>query len=67
MSSDEKLNNMPSGGFPPIFIIDTKTKEIIVEKNKNREFAELKASVNIKDILKSKIESQQKDKPLFDI
>lgn len=34
MSSDEKLNNMPTGGFPPIFIIDTKNKEISFKKIK---------------------------------
>jgi hypothetical protein len=64
MSDNNK--NFPNGGFPQIFIIDTKFKEQI-EKNKNREFSELKTSINIKDILKLRLESKEIKKPLFDI
>jgi hypothetical protein len=42
----------PTGGFPPIFIIDAKEKE--AEQTKNRQLAPGKSAVSIKDILKSK-------------
>ena len=58
--------SQPNGGFPQIYIIDPKFKQEI-EKNKNREFSELKNTINIKDILKSKLEIKQNKKPLFDI
>lgn len=63
---NDNNKNFPNGGFPQIFIIDAKFKEQI-EKNKNREFSELKTSINIKDILKSRLESKEIKKPLFDI
>jgi hypothetical protein len=46
-------DDVPTGGFPPIFIIDGKEKED--EKDKNRQLAPTgKAMVSIKDILNSK-------------
>ena len=42
----------PTGGFPPIIIIDAKEKE--AEQTKNRQLAPGKSAVSIKDILKSK-------------
>lgn len=42
----------PTGGFPPIIIINAKEKE--VEQTKNRQLAPGKSAVSIKDILKSK-------------
>lgn len=66
MSLNEKNINYPNGGFPQIFIVDPKFKEE-VSANKNREFAELKNTINIKDILKSKLEVKENKKPLFDI
>ena len=57
--------SQPNGGFPQIYIIETKFKEETKEENKNREFAELKNTVNIKDILKSKLEVKENKKPLF--
>jgi len=47
-------SDVPTGGFPPIFIIDEKEKEE-EEKVKNRQLAPSgKAVISIKDILKSK-------------
>jgi hypothetical protein len=50
------------GGFPPIFY---KTIEFqkAYEISKNKEFADLPASVNIKDLLKSR----KNEKTLFDL
>lgn len=45
--------NRPTGGFPPIFIID-ETKEKELEKINNRQFATNKTTVSIRDILKNK-------------
>ena len=42
----------PTGGFPPIFIINT--KDNVTEYTKNRQFVLGKSTVSIKDILKSK-------------
>ena len=47
--------DVPTGGFPPIFIINAKEKE--TEQSKTRQLAgpgKGKATVSIKDILKSK-------------
>ena len=43
----------PTGGFPPIFLINPK-KEAEMEKLKNRQLTANKTTVSIKDILKSK-------------
>lgn len=51
------------GGFPPIFLITPEFKKEI-ETSKNREFSSLPKSVSIKDILKTKKESE---KSIFDI
>ena len=40
----------PNGGFPPI-IKYTKTEQMILEKNKNREFKSTKDAISIKDIM----------------
>jgi len=45
-------DDRPTGGFPPIYIITAKEKE--VDLTKNRQLAPSKATVSIKDILKSK-------------
>lgn len=47
-----KPRSKASGGFPPIVIINAKEKE--VEQTKNRQLAPGKATVSIRDILKSK-------------
>ncbi len=52
----------PTGGFPPIYILNPELKKEI-EQNKNREFSSVNMSVNIKDVLKAKSEK----KPLFEI
>lgn len=46
-------SDRPTGGFPPIFII-TDQKEKDAEKSKNRQLSSTKATISIKDILKSK-------------
>jgi hypothetical protein len=45
-------DDRPTGGFPPIYIISAKEKE--VDLPKNRQLAPIKATISIKDILKSK-------------
>jgi hypothetical protein len=45
-------NSKPTGGFPPIFIVDNKEKE--GEKSKNRELAPKKIGISIRDILSNK-------------
>lgn len=54
LGGDEKKTiNRPTGGFPPIYIIDNAdSKE--TENTKNRELRPRKTAVSIKDILKSK-------------
>lgn len=49
----EDDKDRPTGGFPPIFIID-EAKEKEAEKIKNRQLTSTKTTVSIKDILKSK-------------
>jgi hypothetical protein len=61
----EKMNKMkggkqekieetePTGGFPPIYIIDKKTEQVI-EQTKNRELSTIKSAISIKDILSKK-------------
>lgn len=44
--------NYPTGGFPPIYINDDKTKKI--EEKKVREFTTKQDTVSIKDILKER-------------
>ena len=44
------LKNKPSGGFPPIMKY-TKTEQLILKENKNREFKSNKEAVSIKDIM----------------
>ncbi len=66
MSELEKKNNLPNGGFPPIYLIDPKLKKE-EEKNKNREFSEISSSFNIKDILNSRKTMSDTKKKLFDI
>ncbi len=56
-------NNSKLGGFPPIFILTPEFKKES-ESNKNREFSSLDKTVNIKDILKKKKDSE---KSIFDI
>ena len=56
------IQNKPSGGFPPIYILNHELKKEI-EQNKNREFSSVDMSVNIKDVLKAKSDK----KPLFEI
>jgi len=55
-------NDKPTGGFPPITLLNPKLKKEI-EENKNREFSSVNMSVNIKDLLKKKIN----EKPLFEL
>jgi hypothetical protein len=52
-SIKDMLIDKPNGGFPPIFIIDSK-KEKESEKIKNRQISSNKSTISIKDILKSK-------------
>ena len=52
-SVDNITNDRPTGGFPPIFIIDGK-KEKDTEKLKDRQITSNKSTISIKDILKSK-------------
>lgn len=51
-TADTKVS-VPTGGFPPIHIIE-KTDIEEEEKSKNRELASIKSAVSIQDILKSK-------------
>lgn len=46
------IQETPNGGFPPIFIIDAKEKEI--ENSKIRQIVASKSTVSIKDILANK-------------
>ena len=48
-----RTKDMPTGGFPPIFIVDN-AKEKPVDKNKLRQITTNKTTVSIRDILKSK-------------
>src|SRR5205823_3567405 len=50
--SESNKINKPTGGFPPIFIVDAKEK--IVIQSSNRQLAPSKTAVSIKDILKNK-------------
>jgi hypothetical protein len=53
MNSENRADpSKPSGGFPPIFIIDIKDKD--EEKSKNRQLAPPTKGISIKDILKGK-------------
>ena len=45
-------SNKPTGGFPPIYKIDAKEKE--VELSKNRQIVSSKPTVTIRDILANK-------------
>jgi hypothetical protein len=45
-------SDKPIGGFPPIYILDPKEKEI--EQSKNRQLGAKKVGISIKDILRSK-------------
>jgi hypothetical protein len=45
-------SNKPTGGFPPIYIIDAKEKES--ELSKNRQIVSSKPTVTIRDILANK-------------
>lgn len=49
-----KLDDKPSGGFPPIYILTQKDKDIEKEQSKNRQIAARKTAISIRDILKSK-------------
>lgn len=51
--SSENTEDRPTGGFPPIFIIDSK-QEKEADKTKNRQISANKSTVSIMDILKSK-------------
>lgn len=46
--------NQPIGGFPPI-IKCSKAELQIINENKNREFAKVKGTVSIKDIMTKRI------------
>lgn len=50
---EEQKEDKPTGGFPPIFIID-EVKEKEADKIKNRQLKSIKTAISIKDILKSK-------------
>lgn len=54
--SDEfsKSTDKPSGGFPPIYILTQKDKDIEKDQSKNRQIAARKTAISIRDILKSK-------------
>jgi hypothetical protein len=52
ISEIDTSSSKPTGGFPPIFIIDANNKD--EEKSKNRQLAPPKNTISIKDILKSK-------------
>ncbi len=54
--SDEfsKSTDRPSGGFPPIYILTQKDKDIEKDQSKNRQIAARKTAISIRDILKSK-------------
>lgn len=56
-SNSDDSNKKPSGGFPPITIIDSKTK-LDDEKDKNRGLTNVKTAVSIMDILKKKKTNQ---------
>jgi hypothetical protein len=45
--------DMPNGGFPPIFVCTKATVEK-KEENKNREFSSKKTSLSIKDIMQKR-------------
>jgi hypothetical protein len=46
----DNSHDRPTGGFPPIFIIDDKEAEK-TEKTKNRELTTIRSAISIKDIL----------------
>ena len=52
METKQKFSNkdLPNGGFPPI-IKYTRAEQILLEKNKNREFKSNKDAISIKDIM----------------
>jgi len=54
--SSDFVNNSdkPSGGFPPIYILTQKDKDIDKDPSKNRQIAARKTAISIRDILKSK-------------
>lgn len=54
--SDDLSNSTdrPTGGFPPIYILTQKNKELEIDKSKNRQIAARKTAISIRDILKSK-------------
>lgn len=56
--TDDNDNNIATGGFLPIYIVDDtiEDKDGNSELNKNREFQTIKTAVSIKDIL-SKIKN----------
>lgn len=49
-SNSNVISTSPTGGFPPIFILDAATTEN--EKSKNRQFINKNVGISIKDILK---------------
>ena len=49
-NSIDKLD-IPTGGFPPIYLCDEYTKLEENDENKNREYSSHKSTVSIKDIL----------------
>lgn len=51
-NTNENESDVPNGGFPPIFIIDSQEKE--KQQSKNRQLTAKKVGVSIRDILKSK-------------
>ncbi len=52
---NDSKDSEPTGGFPPIYILDKKTdQEKIKEQSKNRELANIKSAISIKDILAKK-------------
>jgi hypothetical protein len=52
-NNDDESEDKPNGGFPPIYVLEVSEFKKI-EESKNRELVTRKASVSIKDILKSK-------------
>lgn len=57
MDNIEKNEKIPGGGFPPIFICrfdKTITENAEKNLNKIREFAQIKQSISIKDIMNQK-------------
>lgn len=54
----------PSGGFPPIYLCDIKTKKLIQEKEKTkREYKTHKTAISIKDIMSERRKRGKKSVP----